>query len=627
MSKQIQAAKTEKKSPPAVNVAKRRIWIWFSLAIALLSAVLYLNTLRNSYALDDKGIITENKITSRGFAGIPALLTTSYWEGIGLNVRSYRPLSPVTFAVEIGLWGKNPMVSHFFNMVIYLVTGLILLFFLKRLYGKIDPAIPPVISFITAALFLAHPVHTEVVANIKGRDSMLELTFLLLSALFLFRYLATKKSGDLVLSVVSFFPALLSKESAITYLVMVPVMLVLFDNRSTGKKAETTLFYLVPVVMFLILYFCYSNVQGFKQLHMMDNALIVAAPAGQVWATKFLILGKYLALLVYPHPLVYDYSYNQIPLTGFSDPAVWLSVLIYLFATLFLVYLLVKKLSGGKITQAGQVVAFSVSWFFMGFVASSNIFILIGSTMGERFMYSPSLGFVLMLVYFSYRAVKSVNSKKQFGPPAAYLFYFCSALLLTGYLVKTVDRNRDWKDDHTLFKNDLEYLGQNAKANDYLANLYRNDGDKATDQAMKNDFYKKAIELKEKAVSINPRVPEIQQQLAFLYGNTGQFEKAINTYKTAIELNPGEQQNYIQIGKAYGMLQRFQDGLAYLQQAEKINPDDANLLSALGVTYAQTGDPARAIGYFEKALAKDPSNKQISMYLATARLQVKQQKR
>jgi protein O-mannosyl-transferase len=611
--------KTKKIIYETGKIPDKRIWLWFSLIIAVLSIILYINTLGNSYALDDKGIITENKFTSRGFSGIPDLLTTSYWEGVGINVRSYRPLAPVTFAIEVGIWGKNPMISHFFNLVIYFLTGVILLFFLKRFFEKIDPASTPVIPFITTILFLAHPIHTEVVANIKSRDAMFELLFLLISVENLFRYMETHKIRDLTVSVASFFPAMLSKESAISYIVLVPVILILFDDCSIRTKMQTSLVYVIPVVFFLILYLVFSDFSGFIPLNILNNSLVSPAPAAEILATKFLITGKYLALLAYPHPLVYDYSYNQIPLTGFSNPAVWFSIVIYFSAVIFLISILWRRLSGKTVTPGNLVVSFSVAWFIMGFFASSNLLMLIGSTMGERFMYSPSLGFSLLLVYGFYRLALWLKQHTKTGNALVAWMFLPGLILFTGYILKTIDRNKAWKNDFILCSTDIRYLGENAKANDFLANIYRKKGDEATDQAVKNHNFKKAIELKEKAVFIYPERTETQQQLGFLYGKTGQFEKAIETYKFAIRLNPREISNYVQIGKAYGMVHMVREGLVYLEKGEKIDPGNAELLVNLGIAYAQTGEMEKAVAYFEKALARDPSNKKIADYLTFAK--------
>ena len=610
----------EQKQKQAAPARQDRTWLWFSLAIALLAVVLYANTLQNGYALDDKGIITLNKFTTKGFSGIPDLMTTSYWEGIGLNVRSYRPLSPVTFAIEVGLFGMSPAAGHFGNLLLCILTGVLLLFFLKRLFRAIDPALPSFIPFLVTALFIAHPIHTEVVANIKGRDSMLEFFFLLLSGYFLFGYISSRRTADLVWSVVAYFPALLSKESAITYLVMVPVILVLFDDRPLTKKAFTSMIFLVPAFLFLLLYYQFSNIKEFTQLHVMDNALLFPAPAATILATKLLITGKYLALLIWPHPLVFDYSYNTIPFTTFADPAVWLSVLVYLAAAAFLVVVLLKKITGRKTGSGSLLFAFSTAWFFMGFIASSNLFMLIGSTMGERFMYGPSLGFLAIVVWFAWYAVsliKGISVKSA----AAVLFFLCG-VVMTGYAAKTISRNRAWKDDMTLFTTDLEYLGRNAKVHDFIGNLYSGIGDKTDDPALKKESYLKAIGMKEKALEIYPGIPEIRQKIGYLYGYTGQFDKAIEAYKLAIRLNPGEINNYIQIGKAFGMTGRVGEGLPFLQQAEKIDPENAQLLGTLGIAYAQTGRIDLAISCFEKAVARDPSDSQIRSYLDLARKQV-----
>ncbi|HNY01257.1 MAG TPA: DUF1736 domain-containing protein [Bacteroidales bacterium] len=617
------SAKPKPARKPAIpqKPKKERTWTLFSVVVVVAAGVLYFNTLQNGYVLDDKGIITGNKFTTQGFSGIPDLLTTSYWEGIGINVRSYRPLSPVTFAIEVGLFGLKPGPSHFFNLLLYAMTGLVLLFFLKKLLFRIDPSFPPAVAFLVTLLFLAHPIHTEVVANIKGRDSMLELFFLLLSGYFLLSFLETGKKADLALSVASFFPALLSKESAVAYLVMVPVLLILFDDRPALKKLKTVLPFLLPVALFLLLYYRYSNIGAFVKLHVLDNALMAAPSPSVMLATKLLILGKYLVLLLYPHPLVFDYSYNQIPFTTFSDPLVWISALVYLAAIGYLVFVLVRKLAGKTLTAWQPVAAFSVAWFLMGFAASSNMLMLIGSTMGERFMYSPSLGFLLPGVWLLSKAVFRKGREKKVKEMRVILLYSFCGILFFAYAIATIGRNRAWKDDFTLYSTDIRYLSQNVKANDFLANMYRDFGDKSTDAAQKREFYLKAIELKEKAVAIYPEVMEIQRQLGDLYGKTGQFVKAIGAYKAAIGLNAHDAISHLQIGKAYGMLRQPAEGLKWMKKAEELDPGNADILLALGVTCAQLGDLGNAIPYFEKTLARDPSNSLAARYLDQARRQ------
>jgi len=349
--------------------------------------------------------------------------------------------------------------------------------------------------------------------------------------------------------------------------------------------------------------------------------LIAAPTPAGLLATKLLILGKYLVLLVFPHPLVYDYSYNQIPFTTFSDPTVWITLAVYLAAAGYLVRVLYRRISGQKTASGETLAAFSVAWFFMGFAASSNLFMLIGSTMGERFMYAPSLGFILTVVWLGYRLALLTGKERRFrGHPSLMLYLFCG-LLFSAFLLKTIARNRAWKDDFTLYSTDIVHLQNNVKANDFLANAYRERGDKADETGVKQEYYRQAIALKGRAEAIYPKVPEIQRQLGELYGNTGQFGKAIGAYGEAVALNPSDAVSHLQIGKAYGMMKQPAEGLTWMEKAEQLDPSNPDVLVALGVTHAQLGHLDRAIGYFERTLARDPSNPVAAKYLDMAKKQ------
>ncbi|NQV03284.1 MAG: glycosyltransferase family 39 protein, partial [Bacteroidia bacterium] len=335
-----------------------RMQIGCYLVIVITSFLLYYNTIQNNYALDDKAIITENRFTEKGFTGIGNHLTTSYWEGIDKKLQSYRPLAPVLFALEVGFWGFNPHASHFVNILLYAITGLILFQVLRKLFQHYSDDTGYLLPLVGTMLFLAHPLHTEVVANLKSRDTMLEFLFLLLSVNFLFSYITSRKMKELFWSVFFFFPALLSKESSISYLLMVPVILILYDHNTIRKKITITLPYLIPVVLFVILFFQVTGGDESARLMLLDNMLIADEPSSGILATKFLILGKYLGLLFYPHPLVFDYSYNHIPMTDFSNPVAIFSILIYLFMVTVLVILLGKNLFSQKTRPLFTLIAF-----------------------------------------------------------------------------------------------------------------------------------------------------------------------------------------------------------------------------------------------------------------------------
>ena len=89
--------------------------------------------------------------------------------------------------MEFALFGESPLVNHLVNILLYALTGGLIYLVLLCLFSR-----PPrasewarLVALPAALIFLAHPLHTEAVANIKGRDELLAL-FLALAALLLF---------------------------------------------------------------------------------------------------------------------------------------------------------------------------------------------------------------------------------------------------------------------------------------------------------------------------------------------------------------------------------------------------------------------------------------------------------
>ena len=89
------------------------------------------------------------------------------------------------FALEWEFFPNNPQVGHLINILLYGLTGWLLFIVLLNLFGRDKIAF----VFFATILFIAHPIHTEVVNNIKGRDGIVVFLFLLGSG-FLERLLA-----------------------------------------------------------------------------------------------------------------------------------------------------------------------------------------------------------------------------------------------------------------------------------------------------------------------------------------------------------------------------------------------------------------------------------------------------
>ena len=80
----------------------------------------------------------------------------------------HRPITILTYWIDLRLFGPNPFGFHIVNLFWHTATALLVFVLLRELW----PA-EPLMAFGAAALFAVHPVHTEAVAWVSGRSEIL----------------------------------------------------------------------------------------------------------------------------------------------------------------------------------------------------------------------------------------------------------------------------------------------------------------------------------------------------------------------------------------------------------------------------------------------------------------------
>ena len=159
------------------------------LIILAASFVVYGNTISHDFVLDDDVVFRYNRYVQSGLKGVPDILSHGFLHGFNArNDQSYRPVVLVVFAVEHALFGNNPNALHFLNIMYYGLLCCLLYYLLNLLMPQKNEWL---LLFIVL-LYLTHPIHTEVVANIKGRDEILHAIFLVLSLIYSLNYINSK---------------------------------------------------------------------------------------------------------------------------------------------------------------------------------------------------------------------------------------------------------------------------------------------------------------------------------------------------------------------------------------------------------------------------------------------------
>ncbi|MEO1712570.1 MAG: glycosyltransferase family 39 protein, partial [Bacteroidota bacterium] len=237
---------------------------WHPWVIFLLGFGLYANTLGHDYAQDDAIVIYDNEFTMQGFSGMADILSYDTFRGFFKEAGKdklvpggrYRPFTLLMFAAGVEFFDaeQHKVVGHLVNALLYGLTGLLLYFLIRQLTKpKFRESKSLWLALVTSVLFIVHPLHTEVVANIKGRDEIIALLGSLGAAYMVLLYWDRKNAFWLFGAFVAFFIGLLSKENTITFLAVIPLMGYFFRDLDWKQQVRALLQLLVATAMFLAL--------------------------------------------------------------------------------------------------------------------------------------------------------------------------------------------------------------------------------------------------------------------------------------------------------------------------------------------------------------------------------------
>jgi protein O-mannosyl-transferase len=628
------AVATEAPPPPPPQVKVH--WYTFNgftlqaILLVVIGLICFGNTFYNEYALDDDVIIIKNQFVQQGVKGIPAIMSSdalaSFYNQYGgeqqLSGGRYRPLSIVTFAIEQQfldttieadaqlLTGKKTVhpsakithERHGVNVVLYILSVLLLLYFLRNFIFKEQPLIP----FIACLLFLIHPIHTEVVANIKSRDEIFSFLFFMLTFIQAFRYYETKHKKDLYWALFFYLLAFLSKEYAITILVLLPMLFYIVKKDSLSKSIARVIPFLAVAVGYIILRsLIIGTGSNTENQDLLNNPFLYATNIERL-ATKIEILDRYLWLLIHPTVLSSDYSYNTIPYVDFSNGMVWLSLVILIGMVVAAIVLFRKR----------NILSFALAFYLLHLFLVSNLVFDLGATMGERLIYHSSLGFVLIIAIGINCLLQKINQPvvKQTILVAGCLaiVYWCAA--------NDIRRNAQWKNNATLYMTDVKAVPNSVFSNGNAGEAMINASEKAKSRAIQLQMLDSAIFYLKRALAIHDKFVNGYLNLGYAYVLKGDYDKAKENWdiaKSIFPTNPFLAQYYSIVGSAYSnkgieLLKSAQphDGVILFEKAVACEPDNIDFLNNLGMGYYFVDKlPEKARQQWEKSLRIKPANK------------------
>ncbi len=606
----------KKQAPTAVKAASTKDGGTFSIKnlcifLGVVSFLIYANTLLNGFVMDDVMVLKENRMVLKGMSAIPELLSTPHMRGYLIIPNDlYRPLSLVMFAIEYQLFGLSPGVHHFFNVLTFAGCSIMLFLFLNKFFGGKRTAV----AFIAALIFAVHPVHTEVVANIKSRDELMCFFFGFWSLNLFMNYMKDGKMTQLLLGVLAFYLAIISKETVIAFLGIIPILFFIYNNpdkkRAMYITAGTVIAFIVFMAIRTSVLKAYDANQPAAEVEFIDNALSGAPDAISLFATKIVVMGHYLRLMFIPYPLLSTYSFNSIPFADFTSIAFWLSLAAYGAMIYFMVTRFLKNKKDPW--------AFAIMFYLATIFLFSNFPFLMGAELAERFAFFASAGTcLLMALAIEQWIIKSKEADVSIIKSSKVLTILAPLCLI--YSGMTFARNAEWKDNLTLYKADVKRSPNDVRLyHNVAAALAEELYEEVTDSVKKKEIDQEALGYLRDGLKIYENYADLYVEMARIFDRNKQYDSAIKYNKIGLSLNPINFTANNNLGSVMITAGKYREAIPYFLRAMEYNPNFKYAYLNVARCYAQLKQFDSAIINFRKLLEFEPNNLDVVQEIGTA---------
>ncbi len=564
------------------------------LILLLVSFAVYFNTLYNGFVYDDNGQIVENPWI-KNVKHLPDIFSKGVWsfQAAPSMANYYRPLMHFIALVNYHAFGLKPWGFHLANILFHAGNTLLVFIITSKLFGvsSSKPAAAATqgsatasiqLPFIAALLFAVHPIHTEAVAWVAAVPELSYTFFFLLSFYFYIVPRPELKNGY-IFSVVSFFLALLCKETALSLLIILLVYDYALSKKRVPFSVQLKIYvpYFIVAVVYLILRF---------------NALRSLAPImpyGKLMSYEYIInifplFTLYLGKLIFPINLNAFIIYHPI------ESLIEVKGMLCLLATVTYAFLSVVAYRKNK------AAFFSLLLIAIPLIPTFIVPAFSQASLSERYLYLPSVGFVVL------PAMLLAHLREKM--PRYGIGVIVTVTMLVGfYSVQTIKRNAVWKDDLTLFADTVKKSPDGETPRGMLGIAL-----------MKAGRYDEAIEEFRNTLKLNPDSANGYYNLGLTFFKKGEPQEAIPDFQKALTRTPNDADAHRYLAASYAMVGRMDEAIEQYGILNVFNPNSPESYINLGIDLEKKGLVNEAIATYKKALALAPDNADVHYALLNA---------
>lgn len=552
-------------------------WI-IAAALALSSFLLYLPTFSFGFVdYDDPKYVTENPVVQRGLtlAGIKWAFTTT-------TFANWLPVTWLSHMLDCQLYGLEGGGHHATSTALHAINAALVFLLLRMMTGQRWR------SAIVAGLFAFHPLRVESVVWIAERKDVLSATFFLLTVLAYVYYYRGPNVGRYALMMLAYALGLMSK----TMLVTLPCVLLLLDYWPLGRVWTATIS--TPQIArkdswswrrigWLVL----------EKLPLFGLAAISAAwtvvlqrQGGAFWGEREFTPGERIANALVSVPRYLAKTVRPVDLAVFyPHPAHWPAWQVIASAALIVGITIFVLLIARRRPYA------PVGWlWFLGMLVPVSGIMQVGlQAMADRYMYLPSIGLFIAVVW---GAADALEHWPRFARPARQI----TGVVLGLLALCTVLQEGYWRSTLDLFTHALVVDPGNWEALDFVGLLDSARGDDAA-----------AVEEFRKSIAGNPGHPIPHAHLATSLMHLGRVDEAIEQYREALRLQPGLPTADASLARALAARGRYEQADVEYARAAQLQPNDAQLQTNWGQTLLKLKRRVQAAEHFRSALRLDPN--------------------
>ncbi len=483
-----------------------RLRAWHCLALLFMAVFgVYFNSLDNGLvAFDDAITLSSDPGNMGGVETLKLALGKARYDpkiAVDILFRG-RSLTILTKALDKKLFGDEYSLHRLVNIAWHFLAACFALLAATELSGSMA------FGLAAALAFALHPIQTESVTYLAGRRDVLYGTLSLASLYLWLLGARTDRRGLKWGALAAWAMSMAAKPAAVT----VPCLWLAADAirgtaepwRVVVRRHAKLLAALGAAVAAMV---AYNLAQELRSGLGSATFWYGGTPLSQ-WLTEPRIVLHAIILLLWPARLSLDYSYSVFePSQSFLDPR-FIGALLVLFALGWLAW---------RLREKHRLAAFAMLWIAMSYAPMLHILPAQHNreVFAEHWLYLPVFGFSLLLAL----AFKGASGK--FPKVSCTLF----AVVITLYGMRTVARNRDWKDDVTLWSKTVQTYPQCARAHAVLGWSWLHRGEPARAES----------ELR-KAIDLGTDDPRTFINLAYVYRMTNRLQEAKELLLRAHEL-------------------------------------------------------------------------------------------